>query len=500
MENLNLILPEIFISLSIMFLLVLGVFKKNSSKFTFNLSLLVFLITGIITINETFSVSRITLFNESIIIDYMSSLMKLITLSGGFLVLVISSSYLKIFKLHNIEYPILILSSVLGMMIMISSNDLIVFYMGLELQSLALYVLATYNRDQLKSSEAGLKYFVLSALSSGLLLYGCSLIYGFTGSTNFNVIANQFNTNEYAITFGIVFILVGLAFKISAVPFHMWAPDVYEGSPTSVTLFFTIVPKIAALTVFIRFLFVPFFDLIEQWQMILVFLSIASMLFGAIAAIGQKNLKRLIAYSSISHMGYALAGLTTGTNEGIQSSISYISIYLVMNLAFFSCIFMLKREDKYCNEKLTNAKDAFSGISLDRNFRSKIMRSKGGHMVNPSSGMVSMMTISVIDALRRVSNVEAPVFLDTPGRSLDYKHKEELLNYFWQNDGHQFLIFAHSGEFDTEETLQKHADKLAKAWSLSWPGDHIDTCYACGSKKIEGSYNSTINVCKDCND
>ena len=197
MENLNLILPEIFISLSIMFLLVLGVFKKNSSKFIFNLSLLVFLITGIITINETFSVSRITLFNESIIIDYMSSLMKLITLFGGFLVLVISSSYLKIFKLHNIEYPILILSSVLGMMIMISSNDLIVFYMGLELQSLALYVLATYNRDQLKSSEAGLKYFVLSALSSGLLLYGCSLVYGFSGSTNFDVISKQLSSEDF---------------------------------------------------------------------------------------------------------------------------------------------------------------------------------------------------------------------------------------------------------------------------------------------------------------
>ena len=206
MENLNLILPEIFISLSIMFLLLLGVFKKNSSKLTHNLSLSVFLITTIITFNETFSVNRITLFNESVVIDYMSSLMKIITLIAGFLVLVISSNYLKIFKLFNIEYPILILSSVLGMMIMISSNDLIVFYMGLELQSLGLYVLASYNRDQLKSSEAGLKYFVLSALSSGLLLYGCSLIYGFSGSTNFDVISNQLNSNEYALTFGIVFI------------------------------------------------------------------------------------------------------------------------------------------------------------------------------------------------------------------------------------------------------------------------------------------------------
>ena len=213
MENLNLVLPEIFISLSIMFLLVLGVFKKDSSKIVFNISLLVLLITAIITLNETFSIDRVTLFNNSIIIDYMSSLMKIITLLGAFLVLVISSTYLKTFKIYKIEYPILILSSILGMMVMISSNDLMVFYMGLELQSLALYVLATFNRDQLKSSEAGLKYFVLSALSSGLLLYGCSLIYGFSGSTNFNVIANQLNSNEYVLTFGIVFILVGLAFK-----------------------------------------------------------------------------------------------------------------------------------------------------------------------------------------------------------------------------------------------------------------------------------------------
>ena len=347
MENLNFVLPEIFISLSIMFLLVLGVFKKDSSKLIFNISLLALLTTAIITLNETFSVDRITLFNNSVVIDYMASLMKIITLVGAFLVLLISSSYLKIFKIFKIEYPILILCSVLGMMVMISSNDLMVFYMGLELQSLALYVLATFNRDQLKSSEAGLKYFVLSALSSGLLLYGCSLIYGFSGSTNFDIISNELNSTNYVLTFGIVFILVGLAFKISAVPFHMWAPDVYEGSPTSVTLFFTMVPKIAALTVFIRFLYVPFLNLIDQWQMIIIFLSIASMLFGAIAAIGQTNIKRLIAYSSIGHIGYTLAGLATGSNEGIQSSIIYISIYIIMNLALFSCLLMLKRNDQY---------------------------------------------------------------------------------------------------------------------------------------------------------
>jgi len=266
---------------------------------------------------------------------------------SGIFVLIVSSRYLKIFKIFQIEYSILILCSILGMMVMISSNDLIVFYIGLELQSLSLYVLASFNRDQIKSSEAGLKYFVLSALSSGLLLYGCSLIYGFTGSTNFITISENVDSTQLGLTFGIVFILVGLAFKISAVPFHMWAPDVYEGSPTSVTLFFAVVPKIAALTVFIRFLYVPFINMIDQWQIIIIFLSIASMIFGAIAAIGQKNLKRLIAYSSIGHMGFALAGLSSGTNEGIQSSIIYISIYLVMNLGLFSCLFMMKRNDKY---------------------------------------------------------------------------------------------------------------------------------------------------------
>jgi NADH-quinone oxidoreductase subunit N len=346
MDNINLIFPEILISSSIMFLLVLGVFKKNSSKLIHNLSIISLFITIILIFNNQFS-SNFSLFNNSYKVDYLSSFMKVITLLGGAFVLSISSRYLKIYKIFKIEYPILILCSILGMMVMISSNDLIVFYMGLELQSLSLYVLASFNRDNLKSSEAGLKYFVLSALSSGLLLYGCSLIYGFSTSTNFDIIAESINYDQYGLTFGLVFILVGLAFKISAVPFHMWAPDVYEGSPTCVTLFFAIVPKVAALTVFIRFLYVPFVGMIDQWQSIVVFLAIASIIFGAVAAIGQNNLKRLIAYSSISHIGYALAGLSVGTNEGIQSSIIYIFIYLVMNLGLFSCLFMMKRNNEY---------------------------------------------------------------------------------------------------------------------------------------------------------
>ena len=346
MTNLNLIFPEIFISLAIMFLLIVGVFKKNSSNLIYNLTVISSLIALALTFNYPIE-TELSLFNESYKIDYLSTFMKILTLVSGIFVMLISSKYIQITKILKIEYPILLLSSILGMMVMISSNDLIVFYMGLELQSLALYVLASFNRENLLSTEAGVKYFVLSALSSGLLLYGCSLIYGFSNSTNFVLIAENLNSNNYGLTFGIVFILVGLAFKISAVPFHMWAPDVYQGSPTSVTLFFAVLPKIAALTVFIRFLYIPFINMIDQWQMIVVFLSIASMLFGAIAAIGQKNLKRLIAYSSIGHVGYALAGLSVGSNEGIQSAISYISIYLVMNLAFFSCLFMIRKSENY---------------------------------------------------------------------------------------------------------------------------------------------------------
>ena len=340
------VIPEIFLSLSLMFLLLLGVFKKEGSTIVYNLSL-VFLIISIPLILNVPSNNTTLIFNDSYKIDYLSNFVKILIIISTIFVLLTSSQYLKSIKIFKVEYPILILSSILRMMVMVSSNDLIVFYIGLELQSLALYVLASFNRDNILSSESGLKYFVLSALSSGLLLYGCSLVYGFSSSTNFSQIGINYDQSIQGITFGMVFILVGLAFKISAVPFHMWAPDVYQGSPTSVTLFFAILPKIAALTVFIRFLYSPFLELIDQWQSIIIFLSIASMLFGAVAAIGQKNLKRLAAYSSISHMGYALAGLTTGTNQGIQSSILYISIYLVMNLALFSCILMLKKNNKY---------------------------------------------------------------------------------------------------------------------------------------------------------
>jgi NADH-quinone oxidoreductase subunit N len=344
MDQLNLIIPELFLTTSIMILLMIGVFYKNSFNLIYKLSVITLLATFILLFNHSIDTST-RLFNNSYTIDYFSLFMKVLTLIACIFVMLSSLDYIKLIGINKMEYPILILSSTLGMMIMISSYDLIVFYMGLELQSLSLYVLASFNRDNYRSSEAGLKYFILGALSSGLLLYGCSLIYGFSGSTNFDLIAQNMDQLNTGSIFGIVFILVGLAFKVSAVPFHMWAPDVYEGSPTSVTTFFAIVPKVAALTVFIRFLYVPFINVIGQWQMIIIFISLASMIFGAVAAIGQTNIKRLMAYSSIGHMGYALAGLATASNVGIQGTVIYLSIYLLMNLGIFSCIFMMRRKN-----------------------------------------------------------------------------------------------------------------------------------------------------------
>ena len=356
MQTIVYILPELFLSITMMFLLMLGVFIKKSFKLV-NLLTILSLIFAIALIlnqpNET-----IKIFNESYIIDKLSIFMKVLTLLFCIFVLLLSKDYIKNSSIDKIEYPIIIIASTLGMILMISSYDLIIFYLGLELQSLCLYILASFKRDDERSTEAGLKYFVLSALASGLLLYGCSLIYGFTGSTNFEIISENLREANTGAVFGMVFIIVGLAFKVSAVPFHMWTPDVYEGSPTSVTSFFALVPKIAALTVFIRFMYVPFINVISHWQTIIIFLSIASMILGAVAAIGQSNIKRLMAYSSIGHMGYALAGLAPGTNAGIHSTIIYLTIYLVMNLGAFGCIFMMKRENVFY-EKIND----LSGLS-----------------------------------------------------------------------------------------------------------------------------------------
>ena len=348
MENLNLILPEIFLSLSIFVTLLIGVFFKNSYNLVTNITYLI-VISLLLIIFNSFNESG-NLFSNSFVSNSFTNFFKILILLGTLFVMLITQDFIKEMKINCFEYPLLLLFSVLGMFFMVSSNDLMSFYLGLELQSLALYILASIDRDNLKSNESGIKYFILSALSSGLLLYGCSLLYGFTGSTNFEEISLKMEFENTGAVFAMVFVLVGLAFKVSAVPFHMWTPDVYQGSPSSVTSFFAVVPKVAGIAILIRFVQIPFEQLTDQWKNILIFMALASMILGAVAAIGQTNIKRLIAYSSIGHIGYALAGISTGTVTGYSSSITYISIYVIMNLGVFGCIFLMKKEGKYCED------------------------------------------------------------------------------------------------------------------------------------------------------
>ena len=355
-NNLNILLPEIFLSLSIFSILMLGVFIKKSFNIVFNLTSLILILTIAIILNNPNNEEKI--FLDSFMRDSFSNYFKILILISSLFVLNSSKNFITENNLDKFEYPIIILLSILGMFFMVSSNDLILFYLGLELQSLSLYILAAIDRDNLRSSESGIKYFVLSALSSGLLLYGCSLLYGFTGSTNFDLIANQLTKENVGAVFAMVFILVGLAFKVSAVPFHMWTPDVYEGAPTSITNYFAVVPKVAGLALLIKFMLIPFSNILLEWQTILIFISIASMILGAVAAIVQKNIKRLLAYSSIGHIGYALAGVATGEISGYESSIIYISIYVIMNIGAFSCLYLLKKDGQY-KENISD----LSGIS-----------------------------------------------------------------------------------------------------------------------------------------
>ena len=348
MIEIKYITTELFLTLSIFSLLMVGVFLKESFNIVYRLTNVVIVILILLVISSDFE--NIKLFNNSLSIDSFSKYMKSLILISSFFILSISKKYLVDIKNNKFEYPVIVLLSILGMFIMVGANDLILFYLGLELQSLALYILAAIDRDNLKSSEAGIKYFVLSALSSGLLLYGCSLLYGFSGTTNFDLIKTNSDGQNIGNIFAMVFILVGLSFKVAAVPFHMWTPDVYEGSPTSVTSYFSVVPKIAGLAVFIKFMYIPFYPIIDQWQFILVFISIASMILGAVAAIGQNNIKRLIAYSSIGHIGYAIAGVASGTENGFKSSIIYMTVYAVMNIGAFAFILSMKRGEKYIEE------------------------------------------------------------------------------------------------------------------------------------------------------
>ena len=349
--NLYGIFGEIFLAISGMIALLISVFssKDSSLKITTrfcNLSLLISLILIVLSHQNSGY-----LFNEMYVYDGLSLYSKILIILGTILTLLIGNKPQKIDGFNQPEYPVLILFSVLGMVLMTSSKNLISLYMALELQSLPLYVIAAINRDNLKSSEAGLKYFILGALSSGLLLFGMSLVYGAVGDTSFSSISEVSSQNMSSILLvGLVFILSGLAFKISLVPFHMWTPDVYEGAPTPVTAFFAIVPKIAAITILVRVTFSAFDNAVTSWQQIIIFLSLLSMILGSFAAIMQTNLKRLMAYSSIAHMGYALVGVASGLLEGVSGVLIYMAIYIIMNVGAFIIILSMRRDNQIVEE------------------------------------------------------------------------------------------------------------------------------------------------------
>ena len=344
--HLSVALPELTLATGAMVLLLVGVStRKEHAEIILWAAVLALALAGFFVLQES---GTTTLFGDSFIVDPFAHALKLLTLTGSAVTLIMSIDYWRGEGRLKFEFPILVLLATTGMLMMISANDLIALYVGLELQSLSLYVVAAFDRRSARSSEAGLKYFVLGALSSGMLLYGASLIYGFTGSTLFTDIAAAVQPSgaNLGLIFGLVFLMTGFAFKISAVPFHMWTPDVYEGAPTPVTAFFAAAPKLAAMALTVRTLFAAFPSVTHEWQQIVTFLAIASMALGSFAAIGQRNIKRLMAYSSIGHMGYALVGLAAGTAEGVQGVIIYLAIYLAMTLGTFACILAMRRHGR----------------------------------------------------------------------------------------------------------------------------------------------------------
>ena len=341
-------LPEMLLAAAAMALLILGAMRgEGSTRLISWLSIGVLI--AVLIVAEVGGGGRRVGFYGMFVTDAFALFMKALVLIGSAVTILMGMRYNEEQGIARFEFPVLVLLATTGMMVMISANDLITLYVGLELQNLALYVVASFNRDSVRSSEAGLKYFVLGALSSGMLLYGASLIYGFTGTTAFADLAQLVSGGAVPLTgviIGLVFVVVGLAFKVSAVPFHMWTPDVYEGAPTPVTAFFAVAPKVAALALFVRFMITPFGPLIGEWRQIIIFLSIASMVLGAFAAIAQQNIKRLMAYSSIGHVGYALIGLAAGTANGIRGLLVYMAIYLFMTVGTWAVILCMRRDGR----------------------------------------------------------------------------------------------------------------------------------------------------------
>ena len=346
LQDLMPMLPELVLACGAMLMLMAGVmFGERSAAGVNGWCVIILLLAGgaVVWVPP----GPHAMFGGSFLVDDYARFLKLLALLGSGGSLLLSLDYLTIEKQQKFEYGALFLLATLGMLMLISASDLIALYLGLELMSLPLYVIAAFNRENLRSTEAGLKYFVLGALSSGMLLYGASLIYGFTGTVSFAGIAKVTQGGaSVGLIFGLVFLFVGFCFKISAVPFHMWTPDVYEGAPTPVTAFFAAAPKVAGIAIFARATVVAFPGITHEWQQIVVFVSIASMALGAFAAIGQRNIKRLMAYSSIGHMGYALVGLAAGTPEGVQGVLVYMSIYVVMTLGTFAVILSMRRDGK----------------------------------------------------------------------------------------------------------------------------------------------------------
>jgi NADH-quinone oxidoreductase subunit N len=339
------VLPELVLAIGAMVLLMMGAWRGDQSTAALSgFAVMLLILAGVVIL--LMPADKTVAFGGSFVIDGFSRYLKLLVLVGSIGAILLSVEFLRDLQRRKFEYPILVLLSTTGMLMLISAADLIALYLGFELMSLSLYVMAAIDRDNARSTEAGLKYFVLGALSSGMLLYGASLIYGFTGTVSFTGIAQAAGDGGLGLTFGLVFLFAGLCFKVSAVPFHMWTPDVYQGAPTSVTAFFAAAPKVAAIAIFMRVSITAFPGIAPQWQQIVVFVSIASMALGSFAAIGQRNIKRLMAYSSIGHMGFALVGLAAGTSDGIQGVLVYMAIYVAMTLGTFACIISMRRQGK----------------------------------------------------------------------------------------------------------------------------------------------------------
>ncbi len=362
MSNLSSIGPEFVLTMTALALLVGGAIRGERAGGMINAISVVALLGAAVLGLKSAGADPTQAFGGALILDRLALFAKTAILLSAALVLVIGSGFLKIEKIVKYEYAVLTLLATLGMMVMVSANDLLTLYVGLELQSLALYVLAAFNRSSLRASEAGLKYFVLGALSSGLLLYGMSMIYGFAGTTRFEGIAQAAHLDaSVGLIIGVVFVLSGLAFKISAVPFHMWTPDVYQGAPTPVTAFFASAPKFAAITLIARLLLGPFADMMDQWQQVLVALSVLSMTVGYFGAIMQRNIKRLMAYSSIANMGYAMIALAAGSQRGLEALLLYMGLYLITTLGMFACILAMRQ-----SEGMAENIDDLSGLSQSR--------------------------------------------------------------------------------------------------------------------------------------